>query len=53
MEREYTVLEIRGDYAILRSDTGIEDQVALAFLPPEVSDGDRVATNGFEFRIVG
>ena len=49
---EYTVVKIFGDYAILRADNGVENQVALAFLPPEICDGDRVACENFVYRIL-
>ena len=50
---EYTVIEIRGDYAVLQNSEGIENIVALAFMPEGICDGDRVATeNGFEYVIV-
>ena len=34
----YTVIAVEGDYALLRSDEGVEDRVALALLPAG-SDG--------------
>ncbi len=48
----YTVQAIRSDYAILLSDDGIENMVALALLPDEVMDGMRLLWENFEFSIV-
>lgn len=38
----YTVKQIAGDYAMLVSDEGVENQVALALLPPNIDEGDRL-----------
>ena len=45
-----TVLEISGDYALLRSDGGSERQVALATLPDDLREGDRLIFENFEYR---
>ena len=38
-----TVIDIRGDYAMVRNDdTGVESQVALFLLPFGVDVGDRL-----------
>ncbi|HIT09405.1 MAG TPA: DUF3006 domain-containing protein [Candidatus Merdivicinus faecavium] len=38
----YIVKQIMGDYALLLSEEGVENQVALALLPPGVDEGDRL-----------
>ncbi|MGI5893169.1 MAG: DUF3006 domain-containing protein [Candidatus Merdivicinus sp.] len=38
----YTVKLIMGDYAILVSEEGVENQVALALLPPGIDEGDHL-----------
>ena len=53
MEPQYfTVLRISGDYAELRSDSGIENTVALALLPPDVDEGSRLRWEDFQFYLV-
>lgn len=45
-----TVLDIRGDYAIIRyDDSGISTEVALALLPFGVDTGDRLKFENFEY----
>lgn len=45
-----TVIDIRGDYAMVRyDDTGVESQVALFLLPFGVDVGDRLKFEDFEF----
>ncbi|MGE4353439.1 MAG: hypothetical protein AB7D36_05095 [Oscillospiraceae bacterium] len=51
MNVEYTVKQIWGDYAILLTDDGIENKLALALLPPEVCEGDRILCENFEYSI--
>ena len=38
----YTVIAVEGDYALLRSDEGVEDRVALALLPAGSDEGTRL-----------
>ena len=53
MEAVYlTVLEICGDYAVLRSDAGEERQTALFLLPDAVTDGTRLKFENFSYEIV-
>lgn len=53
MEETYlTVLEICGDYALLRSDEGVERQTALFLLPENISDGTRLRFENFSYEIV-
>ena len=45
-----TVLDIRGDYAMIRyDDSGISTEVALALLPFGVDTGDRLKFENFEY----
>lgn len=45
-----TVLDIRGEYAIIRyDDSGISTEVALALLPFGVDTGDRLKFENFEY----
>lgn len=48
----YTVKQINGDYAILISDEGIENTVAMALLPPETDEGLRLVWENFEYTVV-
>ena len=46
----FTVLDIRGDYAIVRyTDTGVESEVALALLPFGADIGDSLKFENYEF----
>ncbi len=45
-----TVVDIRGDYAIVRYiDTGVESEVALALLPFGADIGDSLKFENYEF----
>lgn len=45
-----TVLDIRGDYAVVRYDlTQVESEVAIALLPNDIDIGDRLKFEDFEF----
>jgi len=45
-----TVIDIRGDYAIVKyDDTGIESDVALALLPFGIDVGQRLRFENYEF----
>lgn len=45
-----TVIDIRGDYAIVRYDTtGVESEVAIALLPLGIDVGDRLLFEDFTF----
>ena len=50
--KEYTVAEITGDYAILRTDDGNENQVAMALLPDGLQIGTRLLFEDFEYSIM-
>lgn len=45
-----TVMDIRGDYALVKYDeTGIESEVALALLPAGIDAGDKLKFENYEF----
>lgn len=45
-----TIIDIRGDYAIVKYDqTGVESEVAIALLPFGVDVGDRLKFEDYEF----
>ena len=48
----YTVMRIDGDYAVLISDEGIENRVALALLPLEIEEGSRLICEMFSYRLL-
>ena len=48
-----TVMEICGDYAVLRSDAGEERQTAIFLLPEGSTDGTRLKFECFSYEIVG
>ena len=48
---ERTVKEIRGDYAVLVGESGVETEVALALLPDGVREGMVLICENFEYRI--
>ncbi|WP_169515447.1 hypothetical protein [Anaerovorax odorimutans] len=48
----YTVKQIRGEYAILFSDDGIENTVAMALLPMEIAEGKRLLWENFVYKII-
>ena len=51
MSFERTVKEIRGDYAVLVGQSGVEAEVALALLPDGVCEGMVLVCENFEYRI--
>lgn len=52
MEVYFTVKEICGDYAILRSDEGTQKEVAMFLLPDGVTDGSRLRFADFAYQLV-
>ena len=45
-----TVIEIRGDYALIRrEESGTESEVAMALLPEGIDCGDRLLFENFEY----
>jgi len=51
-KKEYTVKQIAGDYAILLTDDGIENTVALALLPIDIFEGCRVVWENLEYTMM-
>ena len=49
---EYTVLSINGDYAFLRSDEGVENQVAMFLLPEGTDIGSRLLFEAFQLTLL-
>lgn len=48
-----TVIDIRGDYAIIQYDeTGVTSEVAIALLPFGVDTGDRLCFENYEFTLL-
>lgn len=48
-----TIVDIRGDYALVRyDDTGIVSEVAIALLPFGTDVGDRLKFENYEFSLV-
>ncbi|MBC5786550.1 MULTISPECIES: DUF3006 domain-containing protein [Clostridiaceae] len=48
----YTVQKINGDYAVLLSDDGVENTVAMALLPFGVDEGNRLLWENFVYTII-
>ena len=48
----YTVETINGDYAYLRGDSGVENQVAMFLLPEGVDAGSRLVRENFEWSLL-
>lgn len=49
---EYTVLSINGDYAELRSDSGVDNQVAMFLLPEGTDIGSRLLYEAFQWTLL-
>ncbi len=52
---EYTVERLDGDYAYLRNEAAPEEElkcVARALLPPEISEGSRLAYEMFQYSVI-
>jgi len=47
----YTVLRIDGDYAVLTTGKGDENPVAMALLPPGITEGDHLICEFFTYRL--
>ena len=53
METVYlTVMEICGDYALLKSDAGEERQTAIFLLPDGITDGSRLKFENFSYELI-
>ena len=48
----YTVETINGDYAYLRSDDGVDNQVAMFLLPEGTDTGRRLLWENFEWTLL-
>ena len=48
----YHVIKINGDYAIMKTEDGIENTVAMALLPMEIAEGDTVLWENFTYSII-
>lgn len=49
----YTVQNINGDYAYLRSDAGVDNQVAMFLLPEGTDVGSRLLWKDFQWELAG
>lgn len=49
---KYKVIKINGDYAIMVTEDGVENTVAMALLPIEITEGDTVLWENFEYTII-
>lgn len=49
LEIIYTIISINGDYALCESETGSRTNIALALLPDDVDEGDRVRFCNFAY----
>lgn len=47
----YVVYRIDGDYAILVTEKGEQNPVAMALLPPGIGEGDRLVCEYFTYRV--
>lgn len=47
----YTVYRIDGDYAILVTESGDQNPVAMALLPPGIGEGDHLVCEFFTYRL--
>ena len=47
-----TVVEVCGDYALLRSDAGQERQTAIFLLPEGITDGSRLKFENFSYEMI-
>ncbi|MGI5959375.1 MAG: hypothetical protein ACOX60_08175 [Massiliimalia sp.] len=48
----YRVIKINGDYAIMVSEDGIENTVAMALLPIEIEEGSKVLWENFTYSMM-
>lgn len=50
LEIVYKVININGDYAYCMSDTGSYTNIALALLPDDIDEGDKVLFSNFTYQ---
>lgn len=48
----YRVVRISGDYAMMVTEDGIENTVAMALLPIEIEEGSKVLWENFTYTIL-
>lgn len=48
----YRVKKINGDYAVMVTEDGVENTIAMALLPIEISEGDAVLYEALEYKIL-
>lgn len=48
----YTITKINGDYAIMVSDEGIENTVAMALLPLDIDEGKKLIWENLEYKTI-
>ncbi len=46
----YIVADIDGEYAILRTEQGEENRVAMALLPPDIDRGNKLLWENFQYQ---
>lgn len=49
---EMTVVKIRGDYAELLDENGVDNTVALALLPDGIDEGSRLRWENFSYELL-
>ena len=49
LEIIYTILSINGDYAYCMSEQGSYTNIALALLPDDIDEGDKVKFSNFSY----
>lgn len=48
----YTVIDIRGDYCILQSENGVENPVAMFFMPDDVNIGCKLVYEDMQYSVI-
>ena len=51
--KDYTVIKIDGDYAVLHDTEGNELLIARALIPEECDEGTRLHWENFEYTVTG
>ena len=51
--KDYTVIKIDGDYAVLRDTDGVELPIARALIPEECGEGTKLHWENFEYTVTG
>lgn len=49
LEIIYEIININGDYAYCKSDNGSFTNIAIALLPPDINEGDKVRFYNFAY----